>query len=46
MSAGTFDGVLVVSDMRTAEPVYKKQIHKQAINLLDTSLSSLSNCLE
>lgn len=43
LSAGQKDGCLVAHDMRTMTPIFKKQVHGGAINLLD--ISSESYCV-
>ena len=40
LSAGQKDGCLVAHDMRSMTPVFKKQVHGGAINLLDISSDS------
>ena len=40
LSAGQRDGCLVAHDMRSMTPIFKKQVHGGAINLLDTSSES------
>lgn len=40
LSTGTNDGQLIVTDMRTHQPAYQKQIHRASINFLAMSLSN------
>ena len=37
VSVGQKDGALVAHDMRTHAPIFKKQVHRAAINFLDIS---------
>jgi len=40
LSTGTNDGQLIVTDMRTHQPSYQKQIHRASINFLAMTLSN------